>query len=64
MPSVLLTLSSTAPDLSGAFSTGLTGIQTQVFTYIGIAVPVAIVIVGAIFGIKKAISFFKSLANK
>lgn len=53
-----------APSLTTAFSTGLTQIQTDVLGYIAIAVPVALVIVGAFFGIKKAVSFFKALASK
>lgn len=53
-----------APSLTTAFSTALTQIQTDVLGYIAVAVPVALVIVGAIFGIKKAVSFFKALANK
>lgn len=63
MPGVLYTLSS-AVTAADAFSTGLGNIKTDVMGYIVIAIPVAIGIVGAIFGIKKAISFFKSLANK
>lgn len=50
--------------LQTSFSTALGSIQSDVLGYIAVAVPVALVIVGAIFGIKKAISFFKSLANK
>jgi hypothetical protein len=50
--------------LQTAFSTALGTIQTDVLGYVAVAVPVGLAIVGAIFGIKKAISFFKSLANK
>lgn len=49
--------------LQTAFTTALGTIQTDVFAYIASAVPVGLAIVGAIFGIKKAVSFFKSLAN-
>jgi len=55
---------STVTSLQGAFSTGLGNIQTDVMGYLAVSVPVALVIVGAIFGIKKAVSFFKGLANK
>ena len=53
-----------APDLTSTLSTSFTGIQSQIFTYIGVALPIALGIVAAIFGIKFAIRFFKSIAGK
>ncbi len=52
-----------ASALQTAFTTALGTIQTDVMGYIAIALPVSLVIVGAFFGIKKAISFFKSTAK-
>ena len=56
--------SSTAPDLTSTFTTAVNGAQTQVMAYIGIALGAALGIVIAIFAIKKAVGFFKSMANK
>lgn len=55
---------SSAADLSSTLSTSFNGISDQIFTYIGIALPIALGIVAAIFGIKFAVRFFKSIANK
>jgi len=52
-----------ASALETAFQTALTGIQTDIMGYIGIALPVSLAIVAAFFGIKKAIAFFKSTAK-
>ena len=49
--------------LQTVFTTALALIQSDVMGYIAIALPVSLVIVGAFFGIKKAISFFKSTAK-
>jgi hypothetical protein len=51
-------------DLTSAFKTAVDGAQTQVMQYIGIAVVAALGIIIAIFAIKKAVGFFKSMANK
>lgn len=50
--------------MQDAFKTSVGSIQSDLMGYVMIAVPVALAILGAIFGIKKAIGFFKSLANK
>lgn len=50
-------------DLSTTLSTSFTSIKDDIFTYIGIALPIALVVVGAFFGIKAAIRFFKSTAK-
>lgn len=55
---------STSSSMQGAFQSSVNSIQTDLMGYVMIAVPVALAILGAIFGIKKAIGFFKSLANK
>lgn len=47
-----------------AFTTALGSIQSDVMGYIAIALPVALALVGAFFGIKKAVAFFKNLSNK
>lgn len=52
------------PDISGALSTAFHSMQSDVFNYIVIVLPIALAVVGAFFGIKKAISFFKSTASK
>lgn len=51
-------------NVKDQFSTAISGIQSDLMGYILIVVPVALGILGAIFGIKKAIAFFKSMANK
>ncbi len=51
-------------SMQDAFKTSVGSIQNDLMGYVMIAVPVALAILGAIFGIKKAIGFFKSLANK
>ena len=48
----------------GTMTTAFTNIQNNLFSYIAIALPIALAIVGAIFGIKYAIRFFKNIANK
>lgn len=64
MPAVGYFLTASAPDMTETFSTAVNGAQTQVMTYIGIALGAALAIIIAIFAIKKAVSFFKSMANK
>lgn len=53
-----------ATDLSSTFQTAVSSAGTQVNTYIGIALVAALGIVITIFAIKKAVGFFKSMANK
>lgn len=54
----------TTSSVKDQFSTAISGIQSDLMGYILLVVPVALGILGAIFGIKKAIAFFKSMANK
>lgn len=56
--------SGTTSSVQSQFSEAVGGIQSDLMGYILIVVPIALGILGAIFGIKKAISFFKSMANK
>ena len=53
-----------APDLTSTVSSSFNGISNSIFTYIQIALPIGLGIVAAIFGIKFAIRFFKSIASK
>lgn len=55
---------STTSNVKDQFSTAVSGIQSDLMGYILIVVPISLGILGAIFGIKKAISFFKTMANK
>lgn len=56
--------SSTTSSIQDQFSTAIGGIQSDLMVYIMLVVPVALAILGAVFGIKKAIAFFKSMASK
>lgn len=48
---------------SATLSSSLSTVQSDLMGYIAIVLPVALAIFGAIWGIKKAISFFKSTAR-
>jgi len=54
---------SSAPDLSATLQTSFTAVKDDIMGYIAVILPIALVVVGAIWGIKKAISFFKSTAK-
>ena len=54
---------SSTPDLSATLQTSFTTMKNDVLGYIAVILPIALVVVGAFFGIKKAISFFKSTAK-
>ena len=47
----------------GAFTTGLTALQGDILDVIGAIIPIALVIAGAVFAVRKGISWFKSLAR-
>lgn len=51
-------------SVSSSLSTAFTQVKTDIFSYIGIILPIALAVFGAFFGIKKAIAFFKSSAGK
>ena len=55
--------SSTPPDLSATLQTSFTAVKDDIMGYISVILPIALLVVGAIWGIKKAISFFKSTAK-
>lgn len=48
---------------SNALTTGLNGVKTDVMGYIAIILPIGLGIFGAIWGIKKAIAFFRGVAK-
>lgn len=54
----------TTSQVKEQFSSAISGIQGDLMGYILLVVPVSLAIFGAYFGIKKAIGFFKSMANK
>lgn len=50
-------------DLSSSLSTAFTNIKNDIFSYIVVALPIALAVVGAFFGISAAIKFFKRSAK-
>ena len=54
---------SSTSDLSATLQTSFTAVKDDIMGYIAVILPIALVVVGAIWGIKKAISFFKSTAK-
>lgn len=46
-----------------AFTTGLTTLQSDVLSVIAAIIPIALVIAGAVFAVRKGLSWFKSLAR-
>lgn len=54
---------SSQPDFSTTLSSSFTTLQGDIFTYIGVVLPIALGVVAAFFGIKAAIRFFKSTAK-
>lgn len=48
---------------SDILQTGVNTIKTDVLGYVAIILPVGLAIFGAIWGIKKAIAFFKAVAK-
>ena len=59
MLGALLTLSFTAPDMTGTFTTAINSVKSDVFSYAGIALPVALGIVGLFIAVRLDIKFFK-----
>ena len=55
---------STTVDLTQSLTSSFDAIKSDIFTYIGIAVPIALAIVGSIFGVKYAIKFFTNMSKK
>lgn len=46
-----------------AFTTGLSSLQSDVLDVIAAIIPIALVIAGAVFAVRKGLSWFKSLAR-
>lgn len=58
----LYNLASSADTISTQLATAVGGVQTDFDGYVKIVLPVALAIMGTIFGIRKAVKFFKSIA--
>lgn len=54
---------SSAPDIATTLQTSFTTMKNDVLGYVAIILPIALVVAGAFFGIKKAVAFFKSTAK-
>ena len=54
----------TSADLSSSFSSALSTIQSDIFGFIGMALPVGLAVFGAIIAIKKGIGFVRCLIGK
>lgn len=50
-------------EIVTAFTTGLTTLQGEVLDVIAAIIPIALVIAGAVFAVRKGLSWFKSLAR-
>lgn len=55
---------SSGADLQTALSSSFNSMADNIMGYLGIALPIGLTIVGAIFGIKMAIKFFKNVSGK
>jgi hypothetical protein len=53
----------TGPDITGAITTGVTEIQTQAFSSINAVAPIAIVIIGAVMGVRIAIRALRAIVG-
>lgn len=54
---------SSAVDIATTLQTSFTTMKNDVLGYVAIILPIALVVAGAFFGIKKAVAFFKSTAK-
>lgn len=52
-----------ADTIATAFTAGVGSVKSDVMTFIGIALPVGLGIMGTFFAIKKGSKFFKTIAN-
>lgn len=50
-------------DIGSTLGDSFTTMMNNIMSYIGIVLPIALTVVGAFFGIRKAVSFFKKTAN-
>lgn len=55
---------SSSPDLSTQLGSSFQTMADNIMGYIGVALPIALTVVGAILGIRFAIRFFKGIASK
>lgn len=51
-------------NVSTLMQTAFNSVKTDIINYVGVALPIALGVFALLFGIKKAISFFKSVASK
>lgn len=58
----LYNLASSADTIATQLGVAVGGVQTDFDGYVKIVLPVALAIMGTIFGIRKAVKFFKSIA--
>lgn len=49
--------------VSNALTTGLTSAKTDIMGYIAVILPIGLAVMGAIWGVKKGIAFFRSVAK-
>lgn len=54
----------TTTTVQSQFDSGIKSIQGDLMSYLGYTIPVAIAVIGAFFGIRKAVSFFLKLTRK
>ena len=52
------------PDMTETLSSSFSTMASNIMGYIGVALPIALTIVGAIVGIKFAINFFTKISHK
>lgn len=72
MMAVLSAVSASATDgtgtataeLESAFSTALANIQTDIFKFIGLALPVGLAIFGLTIAVKKGVNFVRGLIGR
>ena len=50
-------------QLTSAITTGLSNVQTAVGTYVGVALPIGLGVMGTFLAIRLAIGFFRSIAR-
>ena len=51
-------------DFSTIMQTAFNTVKSDIISYVGVALPIALGVFALLFGIKKAVSFFRSVASK
>lgn len=51
-------------DVSTIMQTAFNTVKSDITSYVGVALPIALGVFALLFGIKKAVSFFRSVASK